>query len=59
MDAGQAKNYDLAVKWLQRVQQAYTAQDKASTWYRYIQKIVSIHIRKRKLTGLMKDQGWC
>ncbi|WP_458789392.1 SWIM zinc finger family protein [Adonisia turfae] len=58
IDAGKAKDYDLAVKWLQRVQQAYMAQNKASTWYRYSQKIIATHIRKRKLTGLMKDQGW-
>ena len=58
MDAGKAKDYDLAVRWLQRVQQAYAAQSKESTWYRYSQKLISIHIRKRKLTGLMKNQGW-
>ncbi len=59
MDAGKAKDYDLAVRWLQRVQKAYAAQDQASTWYRYSQKIISTHIRKRKLMGLMQDQGWC
>lgn len=59
MDAGKAKDYDIAIKWLQRVRQAYIAQGKESTWYRYSQTLISIHIRKRKLTGLMKDQGWC
>ncbi|MEM8612229.1 MAG: SWIM zinc finger family protein, partial [Cyanobacteria bacterium P01_H01_bin.105] len=58
MDAGKAKDYDIAVSWLQRVQRAYLAQNEDSTWYRYSQKLVSKHIRKRKLTGLMKDQGW-
>ncbi|MGD1857840.1 MAG: hypothetical protein ACFB2W_26690 [Leptolyngbyaceae cyanobacterium] len=58
MDAGKARDYDLAIKWLQRVHQAYRAQDQNSTWYRYSQNIISAHIRKRKLIGLIKEQGW-
>ncbi|MGD1952988.1 MAG: SWIM zinc finger domain-containing protein [Leptolyngbyaceae cyanobacterium] len=57
MDAGKAKDYDLAVKWLQRMQRAYTTQDKTSTWQRYSNKIVAAHGRKRKLMGLMESGG--
>ncbi|MBE9068245.1 SWIM zinc finger domain-containing protein [Leptolyngbya cf. ectocarpi LEGE 11479] len=54
INAGKAKDYDLAVKWLQRTQRAYIAQNKQSTWQDYSDKIVSVHGRKRKLIGLMK-----
>lgn len=53
IDAGKAKDYDLAIKWLQRVKRAYDAQDKQATWQSYVTKISSAHGRKRKLMGLM------
>ncbi|MEM9807240.1 MAG: SWIM zinc finger domain-containing protein, partial [Cyanobacteria bacterium P01_D01_bin.56] len=57
MDAGKSKDYDLAVKWLQRMQRAYIAQSKQSLWKRYKSKIVVAHGRKRKLIGLIEAAG--
>lgn len=54
IEAGKAKDYDLAVKWLQRLKRAYATQDKQSTWQRYVAKIYTAHGRKRKLMGLME-----
>lgn len=59
INAGKAKDYDLAVKWLQRMQRAYAAQHELSSWQRYSDKIVSAHGRKRKLIGLMETAGLC
>ncbi|MEA5465114.1 SWIM zinc finger family protein [Leptothoe sp. PORK10 BA2] len=57
MDAGNAKAYGTAVKWLQRIQRAYAAQGKDATWDRYSEKIASTHGRKYKLMGLMETTG--
>lgn len=57
MDAGKAKDYNLAVKWLQRMQRAYTAQGQGAAWQRYSSEIASAHGRKRKLMGLMAEKG--
>ena len=57
INAGKAKDYDLAVKWLQRMKRAYIAQDQQATWQRYSRNITAAHGRKRKLIALLESAG--
>ena len=55
MDAGKAKYYEEAVGWLRKARAAYLASNRQQTWSDYRANLVSVHGRKRKLMGLMKD----
>jgi uncharacterized Zn finger protein len=55
MNEGKAKYYQVAVKWLRRVKEAYQALGQEANWSRYHQKLVTTHGRKRKLMGLMQQ----
>ena len=54
VNEGKAKNYEYAIKWLERVRQAYQKSDRASEWQDYRTQIMTIYARKRKFISLMQ-----
>lgn len=55
INAGQAKYYDDAVKWLEIVRTAYFAANMKQEWHAYVGQIRRDHGRKYKLMGLMQQ----
>ncbi len=55
MEAGKAKYYEEAVKWLKKAHNAYLASNRQQAWLDYYNNLRTVHGRKRKLMGLMKS----
>ncbi|MBD2199322.1 MULTISPECIES: SWIM zinc finger family protein [Calothrix] len=57
MEAGKAEYYNTAVQWLKKVRTAYLEAGRKADWDSYKAKLIQEHGRKRKLMGLIKEQG--
>ncbi|MBK1990669.1 SWIM zinc finger domain-containing protein [Sphaerospermopsis aphanizomenoides BCCUSP55] len=57
MDASKAQYYSDAVDWLKQARAAYLASGREADWVKYREKLKQVHGRKRKLMGLLKEQG--
>lgn len=55
MNGGKAAKYDEAVDWLRYVRDAYRSAGEANLWADYLAQIRSVHGKKYKLMGLLKN----
>jgi uncharacterized Zn finger protein len=53
VEAGDAKNYDSAIGWLQRARSGYEVAGRVQDWKAYFQQLRAKHIRKYKLVALL------
>ncbi|MBF0436971.1 MAG: SWIM zinc finger domain-containing protein [Magnetococcales bacterium] len=54
MDEGRAKHYDAVVSWLRPVHQAHRIQGREEEWKRYLEELISKHVRKYKLRPFLE-----
>ena len=54
MEAGQARYYPLAARWLEKARDAYRAAGQETAWQAYLEGILRRHARKYKLVPLLK-----
>lgn len=54
MDAGRAKDYDVAASWLRRGRDIMLAADKRAIWDSYLNRVMDIHHRKYKLMPMLR-----
>lgn len=55
MDAGKSNRYDEAVNWLRFARDAYVRTGQPDRWRSYLANIRSVHGKKYKLMGLLKN----
>lgn len=54
MDAGKAKYYDRAIKWLKKARSAYIAAGREAEWQKYLEGLLQRHARKYKLVPMLE-----
>jgi uncharacterized Zn finger protein len=55
MNQGRSKDYDEAVDWLAKVQDAYLAAGREEEWLAYLVELIDDHQRKYKLRPMLED----
>ncbi|MCB9137615.1 MAG: SWIM zinc finger domain-containing protein [Caldilineaceae bacterium] len=55
MDAGQAKDYDVAASWLRRGRDILLAAGEDARWREYLAHIMDVHHRKYKLMPMLRE----
>ncbi|MBF0290149.1 MAG: hypothetical protein HQM14_20220 [SAR324 cluster bacterium] len=55
MDGGKAKYYESVVSRLQLVHQAHRIQNRDEEWSRYLEGLISKHVRKYKLRPFLEQ----
>jgi uncharacterized Zn finger protein len=55
MDQGRSKDYDEAVDWLVKVQDAHVAAGREEEWLAYLEELIDHHQRKYKLRPMLED----
>ena len=54
MDAGKAKSYHHAARWLRKARSAYLATDREAEWQEYLAELLDQHRRKYKLIPMLE-----
>jgi len=55
MNRGRSRNYDEAVAWLAKVQEAHLAAGREEEWLAYLEELIELHQRKYKLRSMLED----
>jgi uncharacterized Zn finger protein len=55
MNQGRSKDYDEAVDWLAKVQDAHLAAGREEEWLAYLEELIDHHQRKYKLRPMLGD----
>ena len=54
MNAGKAKDYDVAVAWLRTARDIYLQHDRGTEWQTYLAGLLELHARKYKLVPMLR-----
>ncbi len=57
MDAGRAKDYDVAAEWLRRGREILLVAGKRTEWSAYLNGVMDVHQRKYKLMPMLRALG--
>jgi uncharacterized Zn finger protein len=55
MNQGGSRDYDEAVVWLAKVQEAHLAARREEEWLAYLEELIDYHQRKYKLRPMLED----
>ena len=55
MDAGKAKDYDVATNWLSHARDIYLLHDRQADWHDYLNGVLDKHARKYKLVPMLRN----